>query len=348
MKLSDSSIADLIRSVDPTLDDSSVPQTEVLRERARRLTIGAASPQSSHQSRRRLPMRPVLIAAAAVAALALVVPALLPNSASPAKAATPPVLVFTADGRDGDALLHSLATALRQQPATPQATRRHGGTFTTDGFALVTSVPSKGDATSAWFSKKVTTDIQIDARGAGTTRTSSEESEPHFANEADRTAWLDSGAGGGTGRQVTTDRTSSATAAWYTQPPLGTKAFLNKVFDRQPDRSTDMFLNGIVENLGSSVLEPTQSADLLDELAARTDVRYAGTTLDRANRPAYGFVYDTDRGGLPTRHIVLIGRDGRLLSYEQVLTRDAGSLNVSIPATISYVLYLSAEYRGPR
>jgi hypothetical protein len=344
MKLSDSKILDLIRSIDPDPGDSPTPTTEVLHERARRLT-GTALHQQAQHSRRRWPVRPVLIAAAGAAVLALVIPALIPNSAPQAKAATPPVLSFTPDARNGDALLRSMAAALRKQPATPQATRQRGAVISSEGYALVTSV-SGDNSTSAWFSKKVSADIQIDgATGRGTTQWASQESEPNFANEADRKAWIDSSAGGGTGRQVRTEPTSPELTAWYTQPPLNRQELLNKLFNGQPDRSTFMLLTGIKEQLANTVLEPAQRADLLDELAARDDVLYIGTTLDRADRPAYGFAYDTDRSGLPTRDILLISPKGTLLSYEEILTRDAGNLNVSIPATISYALYLSAKYR---
>ncbi|MEV6415946.1 hypothetical protein [Kribbella sp. NPDC051718] len=291
-------------------------------------------------------MRPVLIAATGVAALALVIPALIPNSTPQARAATPPTLTFTPNAQNGKDLLRSMAAGLRQQPATAQATRQRGAVFINEGYALVTSAPGKGEATSAWFSKKITTDIEIKGAG-GTTRITSDESEPHFATEADRKAWIDSGAGGttGAGHESTTEPTEPGIVAWYTQPPLTKQAFLNAVFTRQPDRSTGMLLNGIAENLGTAVLEPAQRAVLLDELAARDDVRYLGTTTDRAGRPAYGFAYDSDRAGLPTRHILLISHEGVLLSYEQILTSNAGSLNVAIPATISYALYLSAKYR---
>jgi hypothetical protein len=219
MKLSDSKILDLIRSIDPDPGDSPTPTTEVLHERARRLT-GTALHQQAQHSRRRWPVRPVLIAAAGAAVLALVIPALIPNSAPQAKAATPPVLSFTPDSRNGDALLRSMAAALRKQPATPQATRQRGAVISSEGYALVTSV-SGDNSTSAWFSKKVSADIQIDgATGRGTTQWASQESEPNFANEADRKAWIDSSAGGGTGRQVRTEPTSSELTAWYTQPPL--------------------------------------------------------------------------------------------------------------------------------
>ncbi|MFC0626205.1 hypothetical protein [Kribbella deserti] len=91
--------------------------------------------------------------------------------------------------------------------------------------------------------------------------------------------------------------------------------------------------------------EPAQRAALLDEFATRDDIRYVGTTRDRANRPAYAFAYDTDRGGLPNRRVLLIGANGHLLSAEEILTRDAGKLNVTIPSTISFGLYLSTRYR---
>jgi hypothetical protein len=345
MKLSDSKMIDLIRSVDPDPGDSSTPPTEVLHQRARRLTISAAPNHPARQTRRRWSVRPVLIAAAGVAGLALVIPALIPSNAPEALAATPPVLSFTPDARNGKDLLRSMAAGLRKQPGTPQATRQRGAVLSSEGYALVTSV-SGNNSTSAWFSKKTSAVIQIDgATGRGTTQWTSEESEPHFATEADRRTWVDSGAGGGTGREVRTVPTSPELTAWYTQPPLRKEALLNKLFNGQPDRSTFMLLTGIKEQLGNAVLEPAQRADLLDELAARDDVHYVGSTVDRADRPAYGFAYETDRSGLPTRDILLISPDGNLLSYEEVLTRDAGGLNVSIPATLTYTLYLSSRYR---
>ncbi|MFF1818404.1 hypothetical protein ACFVWG_13975 [Kribbella sp. NPDC058245] len=287
----------------------------------------------------------MLIAAVGIAALAVAIPALIPASTPQAKAATPPTLTFTTDARSSGEVLRSMAAELRKQPATPQATRRHGGIFTTEGYSLSTSETAKDAAISAWFSKKITTDIEIGSDGTGTTRTTTVGQSPHFANEADRKTWTDSAAGDDPGSQTTTSPTPAETAAWYTRPALGTDAFLNKLFTRQPDRSTDMLLNGIAENLGSAVLEPAQRAALMDELASRNDVRFMGATIDRAGRKAYGFAHDSDRAGLPTQHLLLISPEGDLLSYEQVLTRDAGKLNVAIPATISYTLYLSATYR---
>ncbi len=249
MKLPDSSIIDLIRSIDPA-PGSPTPSTDVLKQRAAQLTTGVTPKLPTQQARWRWPVRPLLIAAAGVAALALVIPALIPDSAPQAKAVTPPVLTFAADARNGQQLLRSMAAKLRKEPSTPQTTRSRGGVVSIDGYSLSTSVPGDGHATSAWFSKKITTDVQLDGvTNTGTTRVTSEESEPHFANEEDRKAWVDSGAGGGAGRRSTTEPTAPETAAWYTQPALNRQAFLNRLFNRQPDQSTGMFLNGFRENL---------------------------------------------------------------------------------------------------
>src|SRR5690348_3741246 len=104
MKPSDDSnysVADLIQSVDPVPEDPPTPSGDVLRERARRLTIAAAPLQPTQQRHRRRLVRPMLIAAIGIAALVVVVPALIPSSAPPAKAATPPALTFTSDSRNG-------------------------------------------------------------------------------------------------------------------------------------------------------------------------------------------------------------------------------------------------------
>lgn len=65
---------------------------------------------------------------------------------------------------------------------------------------------------------------------------------------------------------------------------------------------------------------------------------------DRAGRRGQAFAYDVDRS-LPKRWILIVGsQDGRLLALEEVLTKEAGKLNIRPPAVIGYTLFLNQEW----
>ncbi|WP_322755013.1 hypothetical protein [Frankia sp. Cas3] len=68
-----------------------------------------------------------------------------------------------------------------------------------------------------------------------------------------------------------------------------------------------------------------------------------GSVIDREGRSVVAVSFDSDFGGLPTRYLLVADRTtGTLLGYEQVLTSKPGKLGVSIPAVISYQLWLAA------
>ncbi len=92
-------------------------------------------------------------------------------------------------------------------------------------------------------------------------------------------------------------------------------------------------------------LEPSVRAALLRVLAAAPDVASVGDLEDRAGRPGVGFAVDSAFSGLPTRYLLIFGSEnGRLLGYEEMLTSDAGKLNVRIPSVIQYQIFESARY----
>lgn len=92
-------------------------------------------------------------------------------------------------------------------------------------------------------------------------------------------------------------------------------------------------------------LPPAVRAAMLRYLGEINDLKVAGEVTDRAGRRGIGFSLDSDAGGLPTRETLIFDPDtGKLLGDEEILTKDAGKLNVRIPSVISYTVFLSARY----
>ena len=70
-----------------------------------------------------------------------------------------------------------------------------------------------------------------------------------------------------------------------------------------------------------------------------------GEVTDRLGRPGIAISVDTANSGLPTRHTLIIDPfTGAVLGEEQMLTTDAGLLNVSVPSVISYTAFAQSHY----
>ena len=68
-----------------------------------------------------------------------------------------------------------------------------------------------------------------------------------------------------------------------------------------------------------------------------------GKLVDRGGRTGIAFTIDSAYSGLPNRHVLIVDPDtARLLSYESVLTKTAGALNVDVPAVTSYEVFLGS------
>lgn len=92
------------------------------------------------------------------------------------------------------------------------------------------------------------------------------------------------------------------------------------------------------------VVQPSVSSRLWQVLARQPDLTSAGEVTDRAGRSGRALVLDFDRS-LPKRWILIVSsEDGRLLAFEEVLTEDAGRLNVRPPAVIGYTMFLDRRW----
>jgi hypothetical protein len=105
-------------------------------------------------------------------------------------------------------------------------------------------------------------------------------------------------------------------------------------------------IDAIHDLLGQWIPAPAERADLLRVIAALPGLTYDGATRDRAGRAGQAFSVNTNGHGLPARYTFVVDpTDGRILDAEEMLTTSAGKLNVRIPAVISYVTYVQAEFQ---
>ncbi|MEU3002623.1 CU044_5270 family protein [Streptomyces sp. NPDC006995] len=105
------------------------------------------------------------------------------------------------------------------------------------------------------------------------------------------------------------------------------------------------FLNRLNERSLDTVLTPQQNAGILRALASFDGVEYNGSAQDRSGRTGLAFSVESDFGGLPKKQTTIFDPDtGRLLAYEEMLTEDAGELNVRIPSVTEYTTHLSSSY----
>jgi hypothetical protein len=112
-----------------------------------------------------------------------------------------------------------------------------------------------------------------------------------------------------------------------------------------PGNSPDSFLAALGDLQAEANPGPKVRAALMTLLADQPGITAEGTVVDRAARPGVAFSLVSDGGGLPSKKTVIFdARTGVVLGTEEMLTEDAGKLNVPIPSVISYTLYLSRDY----
>lgn len=92
-------------------------------------------------------------------------------------------------------------------------------------------------------------------------------------------------------------------------------------------------------------LGPSVRAALLRYLADTPGLLLTGQVSDRVGRPGLAVSIDSDYSGLPTRYTLIVDTTtGALIDSEETLTSSAGKLNVTIPAVISYTVFLGSRY----
>ena len=167
--------------------------------------------------------------------------------------------------------------------------------------------------------------------------------EPQFPDDAARRSWdappgLD---------EIRTERygTGEFPAMWRDRPPAATDAATAWLrIGHPPENGPAETIVAVTDLARERVLTPGERAAVLHVVAALPGLKYHGSVEDRAGRTGVAFSVDSAYSGLMTRYTLIVDeRTGALLGHEQMLTRTAGKLGVSIPSVISYETYLVGD-----
>ncbi|MEV4364570.1 hypothetical protein [Nonomuraea sp. NPDC049625] len=284
--------------------------------------------------------------AAAVAAGVLAYRSLTP----PPLLATPPLLAYRLAGASmsvpsaEEALLALAALAARQADARPPAGAAYGRiTMNTWDLSVATA---DGTTTSAVVPKVVKQWTPL-AAGGEVRRVEFRGSPDLFEQASEITAAAVSDVA------PRADETYPAARRTVGPPPseLAAASSLEDLKERllwgstpQDASQTYRLLWNIRILHAHHVVQPSMSSRLWRMLARQPDFVLAGEVADRAGRGGQAFAFDFDRS-LPKRWILIVSsEDGRLLALEEVLTKEAGKLNVRPPAVIGYTLFLDQEW----
>ncbi|GAB2696742.1 CU044_5270 family protein [Thalassiella azotivora] len=338
----------MLRRADPVPRDHPLLGDSLLDARAEselhRLVAGAPV-----AARRRTRWAAVAAGAAAFAvALALGAGQVLGGGA-PAVAATPPLLDVVPPDPDGVALPGTgsreatlAGVAERAREATgPQSAQREAAWRE---WSLSSRVAGE-QVTSAVLPQE--SELSWRGDGSGTVRVTV--GEPWFPTEAHREAYREGGpdvAPGATLRAETVP--AGGLAVRFPQEPPADAASLRAYLavasppgsEGSPGDDATAVLTAVGDLHREWRLTAAQRAALVEVLAGTEGLRVLGSTTDRLGRAGVALAADSDVSGLPTRTVVVLDPgSGEVLSIESWLTRDAGELDVEVPAVVSYTAF---------
>lgn len=307
-------------------------RSTVARPSARSVTVPATDGHLAGRSARRW----WVTAAGVAAAVVLAVTFGLPGRTSPAVAATPAMLHYAqAATSKGEAL------ALAQECLERQRARRGTATAFTVGWrewSLATRIDGE-QVTSAVVPVRVSLTRRADGSAELVRRTSM----PEFPDRVSRERWVE--AGRPAARPVTVDHQRWAPGEFRPEAaglPDDPARLLPALSQGHPiaELGDAEVLVAIADAYRSTLLSPAQQAALFAFAAGRPGLEPYGSVTDRAGRRGYALSVESDLSGLPTRYTAIFDPvSGRLLDFEQTLTRTAGRLNVPVPATIGYTVF---------
>lgn len=281
-----------------------------------RLSESTAHPRRSRRLR-------YAVAASVIAAVTafglIVVPTIVGSFANTAQAATPPLLSYTAPftTETSASVLKELAATAAHQQSVP-GTGRY--TYTKiQSWDLATSQDTSGNTTNA-------TVVPMIRETWATTDGSGREVRT-------------------TGGHITTDiRFAAGTPTVYQNLPSEPAALESDLARTHPSYGTYEWFVAVTDVWGvGRPVPPAVQSGLLTLLSSKPDVTVLGTTTDRASRHGVALSTDTTVVGYPQRSILIFDTStGALLSYEQVALADGSALPIKAPATVGYLMWLTA------
>lgn len=285
-----------------------------------------------------VPGRRALAAAVAVAVLALLAVSLvlprLGGTPALADAAAPRPLALDASGD---------LPALSELAARARADAGAGGTADEQRLAwqewsLFTRVHGEQVRSAV-----VPQEVARTPLGGGSVRVRVVTAEPSFPTAEHREAWQDAGRPGEPGTLVRDEVLPAGASGMFPDAPPSTPEAMSAYLRRSHpvgENGPAELLVAVGDLAREWRLDGAQRAAVLEVLAAESRVTALGSTRDRLGRPGVAYGVESAMSGLPTRYLIVLDpRTGALLSTEQVLTTDAGALDVPVPSVVSYTAW---------
>lgn len=111
--------------------------------------------------------------------------------------------------------------------------------------------------------------------------------------------------------------------------------------DKPGSSTASELVDRVVEVLRDFGQLPPGVQGALWRVLADQGLIFRGRITDRGGHTGVALTFDTNSSGLPVRKLLVVDpRTGQLLSYEEVLTKSAGDLDVSIPSVLEYEIFL--------
>lgn len=327
-----------LRLADPAHGITDGPLDELARtELARILREDSRERSSPHWINRRTLLAGVAAATAAAVGLIVVDPF---ASAPLAVAATPPLVdnVLGA-GQPAKKALIQLALVTQENKSLPGDT---GGRHfvRTESWSLSTRIDGK-QVRSAVIPEIRELTWSADRSGHLTVRTG----QPYFPSSKYQKDWANDHSPGKPGTVIRDEtwQPGSFTPMFPNLPlPSNNTQLLGVLKAGHPidELGTGELFVAVTDLYNESLPAAAVRSELLRLLAAQPDVVSLGRRTDRAGRPVQVVAVDSNLTGLPTRQLLMFDpTTGALLANEEILTKDAGKLQVTVPSVISYRLY---------
>ncbi|GII96521.1 hypothetical protein [Sinosporangium siamense] len=334
----------LMRSLDPIRRDrfAGAAQSPEARETLRRIVAENAAPSRSRPPRRRI----MVLGAAGLATACAVTVGLVSWTTPLQYPATPEILTYTLAGHSvsqDDTLpsarraLLALAETAAGQPARPVPPGAAYSHVSRNEWNLITSF-SHGRTTSEIVPAVV--EQWTPLRREGRIRRISSPGHPLATR-------YEGEAAAGTAVRPVLEETFPVDAGHF--PPVSAlpgdlhKALLDRVNLPEAGETHRLVQSVIALHLQQTV-PPGDAARLWRLLAERPDLKHLGTVVDRAGRKGEAVALD-EKYSLPRRWALIIAPEtGELLAVEEMLTENAGKLNLDVPAVIGYKLLLNGDY----
>ena len=256
-------------------------------------------------------------------------------------AVTPKPLAYSAPEQGATVVARLEAIARRTAAQGPAEVSGQGRHLVWRSWSLTTRIDGQ-QVTSVVIPEHIELWLNADFSG----KQVKEFEPPVFSSQAERRQWEEAGSPAPDAASSRTSYGPGDYRPYWRQPVPSDPEQLDQALSvghPQVNGPAERFV-AIEDLYREQVLGPQQRAGVLRFLARTPELQYRGQVMDRAGRKGEAFSIDSGYSGLMTRYTLIVDPGaGHILGSEEMLTDDAGRLNVRVPSVISYTSYLKAE-----